>query len=355
MINPAYPRTGVGVLLVVYSAYFLMTPKVQIVRAGSRPMSASEFQRHDRRTDRARRRGHYGLVPVARLAQGRTAAIFQPVMLASLRMTAISLTVNGTVTARTDQALFDGPAGAHGRRLARTQAVRPSRRCGVPQVIWYLLLLSGLALIAPCRCFGDARLPPDRDEDKVGMWGQRRSPRACQAREPQAPSPSLTEGTYASRRLLDLTARSLDMRWRRRDAPQIVDVRRREATVESPHLLPGAIWREPPDRRNGRRNSTATRPIVVACKAGHEMSQSAAAQLRATSIDARVLEGGYEGWSEAGLPFVAKPELDRIAPRRPSIWVTRRRPKIDRIACPWLIRRFLDPQARISCSSILTR
>jgi hypothetical protein len=28
-------------------------------------------------------------------------------------------------------------------------------------------------------------------------------------------------------------------------------------------------------------------------------------------------------------------------------WVTRQRPKTDRIACPWLIRRFLDPQAEI--------
>jgi hypothetical protein len=26
-------------------------------------------------------------------------------------------------------------------------------------------------------------------------------------------------------------------------------------------------------------------------------------------------------------------------------WVTRARPKIDRIACPWLIARFIDPQA----------
>ena len=26
-------------------------------------------------------------------------------------------------------------------------------------------------------------------------------------------------------------------------------------------------------------------------------------------------------------------------------WVTRERPKIDRIACPWLIARFIDPQA----------
>ena len=29
----------------------------------------------------------------------------------------------------------------------------------------------------------------------------------------------------------------------------------------------------------------------------------------------------------------------------PSKWVTRERPKIDRIACPWLIRRFIDPLA----------
>lgn len=32
---------------------------------------------------------------------------------------------------------------------------------------------------------------------------------------------------------------------------------------------------------------------------------------------------------------------------RPSKWVTRERPKIDRIACPWLIRRFIDPNAII--------
>jgi hypothetical protein len=33
--------------------------------------------------------------------------------------------------------------------------------------------------------------------------------------------------------------------------------------------------------------------------------------------------------------------------RRPTRWVTRERPKIDRIACPWLIRRFIDPDAEI--------
>ena len=28
-------------------------------------------------------------------------------------------------------------------------------------------------------------------------------------------------------------------------------------------------------------------------------------------------------------------------------WITRARPKTDRIACPWLIRRFIDPDAEI--------
>ncbi|WP_247679946.1 chromate resistance protein ChrB domain-containing protein [Chitinophaga polysaccharea] len=28
-------------------------------------------------------------------------------------------------------------------------------------------------------------------------------------------------------------------------------------------------------------------------------------------------------------------------------WITRERPKIDRIACPWLISRFIDPDAEI--------
>src|SRR5438128_1367459 len=27
-------------------------------------------------------------------------------------------------------------------------------------------------------------------------------------------------------------------------------------------------------------------------------------------------------------------------------WVTRERPKVDRVACPWLIKRFVDPDAQ---------
>lgn len=39
-------------------------------------------------------------------------------------------------------------------------------------------------------------------------------------------------------------------------------------------------------------------------------------------------------------------------------WITRERPKTDRIACPWLIRRFIDPDAEIiyvSAGELLTK
>jgi rhodanese-related sulfurtransferase len=128
-------------------------------------------------------------------------------------------------------------------------------------------------------------------------------------------------------------------------APQLVDVRRRDVYEQSPQLLPGAVWRDADTTAQWKAEFNPARPIIAACKSGHEMSQMVVAQLRADGLDGRVLEGGYAGWSKSGLPFVAKPELMRIAPK--GVWVTRRRPKIDRIACPWLIRRFLDPQARI--------
>jgi len=130
-------------------------------------------------------------------------------------------------------------------------------------------------------------------------------------------------------------------------APQIVDVRRRDFYDAAPGLLPTAVWQDAAEVDRWAGALDRARPVVVACKAGHEMSQMTTASLRAQGFDARMLVGGYADWSEAGLPLVTKAALDRIAPTRPSVWVTRRRPKIDRVACPWLIRRLLDAQSRI--------
>ena len=131
------------------------------------------------------------------------------------------------------------------------------------------------------------------------------------------------------------------------DAPRIIDARRRDVYETAPGILPGSTWHDPQTSAEWIPAVDASRPIVVACKAGHELSQMIAAQLRAQGVEASVLTDGYAAWTAAGLPMVTKPALDRFAPRRPSLWVTRRRPKIDRIACPWLIRRFIDPDARI--------
>src|SRR5205085_1564496 len=76
-----------------------------------------------------------------------------------------------------------------------------------------------------------------------------------------------------------------------------------------------------------------------------KLAHGTAAWLRCFGHGADVLEGGFAAWAAAKLPLVP---AARIPPRDTggrTLWVTRSRPKIDRIACPWLIRRFVDPMA----------
>jgi rhodanese-related sulfurtransferase len=126
--------------------------------------------------------------------------------------------------------------------------------------------------------------------------------------------------------------------------PLLLDVRSDEDRAADPRLLPGAL-------AVGDRAPTALaaelagKPSIAICQAGHKRSQGAAAWLRAEGCPSEYLEGGFEAWREAGLPLV---DTRRLPPRDGqgrTVWVTRARPKIDRIACPWLIRRFVDPRA----------
>ena len=117
----------------------------------------------------------------------------------------------------------------------------------------------------------------------------------------------------------------------------LVDVRRKAAFDEDPHVVPGAIRRLPEDVDRWALSLEPWRSVVVYCVRGHEVSQNAASALRARGFDARYLVGGIEQWKADGLP--TRP----FAP--PTRWVTRERPKIDRIACPWLVRRFIDAAA----------
>jgi rhodanese-related sulfurtransferase len=137
------------------------------------------------------------------------------------------------------------------------------------------------------------------------------------------------------------------------DAPLIFDVCKCEDYDQLPRLIPGARWRD--HQRTGQwmneipHNRLGGSQVVLSCVKGMKVSQAAAAELRLRGINATILEGGSLAWVQAGYPTIKKAGvLGGIGNRdsRASRWVTRIQPKIDRIACPWLISRFLDPAAR---------
>ena len=128
------------------------------------------------------------------------------------------------------------------------------------------------------------------------------------------------------------------------DAPTLIDVRIDQDWAADPRLLPGSLRRSHKDVAAWA-PSFAGKSVVVCCQKGLKLSQGTAAWLRHEGIAAESLEGGFESWRAASQMLV---KTDKIPPRDArgrTVWVTRERPKIDRIACPWLIRRFVDPTA----------
>lgn len=127
-------------------------------------------------------------------------------------------------------------------------------------------------------------------------------------------------------------------------SPAVVDVRIDEDFRGDPRLVPGSLRR---DHRNIASwvHDYRGKSVVVVCQRGQKLSEGTAAWLRHEGIDAQTLEGGFEGWKRAGEPLVRTDKLPPRDERGRTVWVTRSRPKVDRIACPWLIRRFVDPGA----------
>jgi len=122
-------------------------------------------------------------------------------------------------------------------------------------------------------------------------------------------------------------------------APLLLDVRRDQAFTEDGGLIIGALRRSPGNVERWSKDLIAGRPVVAYCVHGHEVSQGVAESLRQAGLDAAYLEGGIAGWRERGLP--TRKNLGPVEAK----WVTREHPKIDRIACPWLISRFVNPLA----------
>jgi len=122
-------------------------------------------------------------------------------------------------------------------------------------------------------------------------------------------------------------------------APILLDVRRQDAFDKDDRLIIGALHRQPEEVEHWRKEFSATRSIVAYCNHGREVSQGVAAALRQAGMEAVYLDGGIGGWKERHLPTRRKRGASE------NKWITREHPKIDRIACPWLISRFIAPDA----------
>lgn len=123
------------------------------------------------------------------------------------------------------------------------------------------------------------------------------------------------------------------------NSPSIIDVR-----PDGDGLIPGSLRRSHEKVADWGRGLNGDK-VVVACVHGGSISAGVAAWLRHEGVEAEILEGGFENWASSGLPVLNQNALPPRDADERTTWVTRARPKVDRIACPWLIRRFVDPNA----------
>ena len=127
-------------------------------------------------------------------------------------------------------------------------------------------------------------------------------------------------------------------------SPVLVDVRIPEDYDADPRLIPGSL-RRPYQKVSEWAREFERRSAIVICQKGLKLSHGTAAWLRHNGMPADALEGGFEAWKKAALPLLSTGKVPKPDAQGRTVWVTRSRPKVDRIACPWLIRRFVDPAA----------
>ncbi len=82
----------------------------------------------------------------------------------------------------------------------------------------------------------------------------------------------------------------------------IVDVRKKPAIEKEPAMIQGAVWQ---DFQNvpAWADDVKSNTVVCYCVHGHEVCQSAAANLRKAGVEAYYLKGGMKEWQERSGPL----------------------------------------------------
>jgi rhodanese-related sulfurtransferase len=122
-------------------------------------------------------------------------------------------------------------------------------------------------------------------------------------------------------------------------APVVVDVRSNADLHAIDRLIPGAIHRPSEDVHSWWRELPSGRLVVVCDLSGGERAWQITKALNRCGTDSSYLMDGFAGWFDRGLP------TRKVIANASDKWVTREHPKIDRIACPWLVSRFINPRA----------
>lgn len=122
-------------------------------------------------------------------------------------------------------------------------------------------------------------------------------------------------------------------------APVVVDVRSEADLHAIDRLIPGAIHRPSDDVHSWWRELPSGHTVIVCDLSGGERAWQITTALNKCGTDASYLMDGFAGWFDRGLP------TRKVIAATSEKWVTREHPKIDRIACPWLIRRFINSLA----------
>ena len=131
-------------------------------------------------------------------------------------------------------------------------------------------------------------------------------------------------------------------------APVVIDLRSDAEFADEPFLIPASIRRDPKafDAWGQALAPALTgKRVVTVCRDGGAASQGIAARLRQSGIAASFLDAGFKAWRASGHLLTRAARMPSPTASGATLWVTRERPKIDRIACPWLVRRFVDPDA----------
>jgi len=84
----------------------------------------------------------------------------------------------------------------------------------------------------------------------------------------------------------------------------LLDIRRAKVRQADGADIQGSRWLSPDGLFTWKDEVARDRPVVFVCAHGHELSQGAAATLRAMGLDARYLVDGFTGWRDGGRAIV---------------------------------------------------